>query len=291
MYPCFITDEYSQDLSHAIQFARSSALRGIELRSLWGFPSVADLPVPKLQEAKSRIADAELVVVAVDSFVFKANYSTTQSRQNELALAQRTSDAAAALSSQAIRIFAFWAEGAPELPYIADEVRRVAEVAASRGLQVWVENGTFSSVGCGVELARLLALVDRPDVFALWDPSNVLNGGWPRGIRAGLGALAGKVAHVHVKNPIQGSPGDMVFGPLHAGLVDWSEQISLLRCQGYSGALSLETHWRSDKVLRGRTVLDFPGGDTFSNGGEEATELMLLELTTLLSETHGMRSM
>lgn len=282
MQPSFITDEYSQDLASAIRFAQVEDLHGVELRSLWGYESVAELPPDKLHDACSQLADVGLAVVVVDSFVFKAAYSTPRARAQEVAVAERVADAAVILGAPAVRIFAFWHEGAPDLPAVAEEVWRVAEVLSQRGLQVWVENGTFSTVGCGAALARLIALVNRPDVRALWDAGNVVNGGWPMGAQAGLQALAGHVAHVHVKNPRAGAPGSMTFGSLQGGLVDWAQQIATLRAQGFSGTLSLETHWRSNIVLRGRDIFDFPGGYAFSQGGETATTLMMHELKALL---------
>jgi sugar phosphate isomerase/epimerase len=282
MRSTFITDEYSQDLVSAVRFATEVKLDCLELRSLWG-RNVSALSQDDLSLARSILNSAGLDVCVVDTFVFKRGFGSPQDRQRDLALADRAADIAAFLGASAIRIFAFWSDGAPEIPVVADEIRRVAQVTRDRGIRLFVENGTFSAVGEGSTLAELLRMIDDSRVCALWDPGNVINGGWPESVDVGVRALAGLIGHVHVKNPHVGSPGQFAFGPIAGGVIDWHAQIAALRESRYKGLLSVETHWREGRVIKGRRALDFPEGGAFSEGGATPTAYMIQELTEHLA--------
>jgi L-ribulose-5-phosphate 3-epimerase len=282
MQATFINDEYSQDPISAIKFARDSGLSCLELRSMWGKRNICDLSSTELSHLKQLLSDSGIAACVIDTFAFKRPFGTVEDRQADLDLADKAADIAAFLGAGSIRVFAFWADTAPAFPVIASEIRSAADRVRDRGVHVLVENGTFSSVGQGSNLAELLKEINDPIVSGLWDPGNVINGGWPESVEDGLAALVGQISHVHIKNPHVGTPGEYRFGPMTGGTIDWARQISTLHESGYDGLLSLETHWRQDRVLCGRDTFDFPNGYGFSDGGEKSTAEMLGELTDLL---------
>jgi len=277
----FITDEYSQDLDAALLYARRADLDVVELRSLWGKQCV-DLDAADRARLRRAIAGAGIPIYMLDSFVYKANWSDEALRDQGVELARRYCDLAHDLGVERLRIFSFWRDSAPSRAALVDAVARVAEVCAAARVQLFVENGTFTSLAQGSELAALLGEVGG-GVKAVWDPANVKNGGWPESTRKGLLALAPFIGHVHVKN-VHLTPGGKRFGLLSGGEVDWPEQISLLRDRGYSGYLSAETHFRNDREFT-RADLDFPGGFGFSVDGAGPTERLVEELRSLVTSS------
>jgi hypothetical protein len=61
--------------------------------------------------------------------------------------------------------------------------------------------------------------------------------------------------------------------PIGTGEVDWRSHLRVLQATGYKGMLSLETHWRLEKI--DESLLHLPAGYGFSHGGEPATRICL----------------
>jgi sugar phosphate isomerase/epimerase len=60
----------------------------------------------------------------------------------------------------------------------------------------------------------------------------------------GYGTLApGRIGHVHVKDCYLSAPHTPVWGPVGACAIDWKGQFAALLRDGYTGWVSLETHW------------------------------------------------
>jgi len=275
-----ISDEYSQDFILAAQYAASAGLKTIELRSAWNRHCL-DLSPAQIGDIRRARADNGLTICVLDTFLFKGAWEEFSAHES----GERTRkyvDLAAELSVPWIRIFGFWATGGPSVDALSELVLEVSDLCRSRGIGLLVENGTFTTIAEGHSLARLLERVDRKDVRALWDPANVRNGGWPEDSGSGLRALGRRIAHVHVKNPHRnGATGAMSYGTLAGGLVDWSEQLRLLAETGFEGYLSLETHARPDRVIP-QSLLNFPEGDIFSDGGQTVTDTMLADLREMM---------
>ncbi len=281
MKATFISDEFSQDFARCVDFARARGLDAIELRSVEG------CAIEAAEDATIRRIDAlarrrDIAICGLATFCFKHDYDPISIRQS-LDRLDRTVDTACRLGAPWVRIFAFWRRDGLAPAAIRDAVLDAWAVIGTRPVRLLVENGAFSTVGTGSALAALLDAVDQPEIGALWDPANVLNGGWPEDIDEGYRHLDRHVAHIHVKNPHGGPSGAMRFGPLATGLIDWQRHIRLCRDGGFDGYMSLETHWRATADLAGREQLDFPGGHAFSEGGEAATFLSLTELTGMIT--------
>ena len=77
----------------------------------------------------------------------------------------------------------------------------------------------------------------------VWDPANAFVAGeipFPGGYER---LPKGRIAHVHTKDcdMLTGKP---TWGPLGTRHILWKEQIAKLLEDGYTGYLSLETHWQ-----------------------------------------------
>jgi sugar phosphate isomerase/epimerase len=121
-------------------------------------------------------------------------------------------------------------------------LRDLADRAQPNGLTIGLENEHACNVATGAETARLLAALDHPSLKVIWDPANALVAGevpFPRGYRC---LPASRVVHVHAKDcDVQGHT--PTWGPVGEMSVDWVGQMAALKHDGYTGWISLETHW------------------------------------------------
>ncbi len=85
--------------------------------------------------------------------------------------------------------------------------------------------------------------VDHPALGVIWDPANASILGetpYPEGYAL---LPPERIIHVHAKDCVV-TGHSPTWGPLGEMMVDWKGQIEALVRDGYSGAISLETHWR-----------------------------------------------
>jgi sugar phosphate isomerase/epimerase len=68
--------------------------------------------------------------------------------------------------------------------------------------------------------------------------------------------------------------------PVGLGEVNWRGHLRALQAMGYHGMLSLETHWRLQKI--DDSMLHLPAGYGFSHGGEAASRTCLHNLRALV---------
>ena len=105
-----------------------------------------------------------------------------------------------------------------------------------------------------------------------------------------LTRLSGRIFHLHVKDAVRRSgavrSGELIAvgTPVGVGDVDWRAHFRALQAMGYRGLISLETHWRLEKI--DESLLHLPAGHAFSHGGEPASRTCLHNLKALL-ETVG----
>ena len=116
------------------------------------------------------------------------------------------------------------------------------EVSAKRGLTIGLENEHACNVGTASESKVVLDSLDHPNLRLVWDPANALVAGEDP-FPYGYGMLPkARIVHVHAKDcHMEGNK--PVWGPLGTRAVRWKEQIAALLADGYTGFLSLETHW------------------------------------------------
>jgi sugar phosphate isomerase/epimerase len=67
------------------------------------------------------------------------------------------------------------------------------------------------------------------------------------------------------------------------GVIDYVGQFKALKDDGYSGYVSLETHWRPVKLSE--ELLNRPGGEKFSESGEFASRICLKNIMKILEES------
>jgi L-ribulose-5-phosphate 3-epimerase len=277
-----LTDEISQDFGHACEVAaREFGLGWVELRAMHN-KNVMNWDQNDVAEVRTVLDRFELRVSEIASPVFKTDWPGAPKssfspkkpqfgadfrydQQDELI--DRAMALAKTFNTPYIRVFDFWRldDQAPFRQAIDDRVRQAALKVAAKGLVLTLENELACNTATGREAARLLNAVTEPGLMLNWDPGNATARG-EKAYPIGYEALPkDRVRHVHCKDVVDLGGGKTDWAPMGKGVVDWLGQFRALRNDGYSGAVSLETHWR----LSGSTP-------------EESTRQSLAGMKTLL---------
>ena len=117
---------------------------------------------------------------------------------------------------------------------LAEAVERAQEA----GLELALENEHECNVGTGAEARLVLDLIPSPSFGLVWDPGNeAMMGSEP--FPGGYSHVRGRVSHVHLKDvDDEGN-----WTKVGTGIIDYPGQLRALAEDGYTGVLSLETHY------------------------------------------------
>ena len=278
----FITDEVSQDVNRVIQFARDFHAPFLEIRSIGGVP-VEKITVAQAKHLQEIFSGNGLKVRSVASPVFKCRFDSDREIQQHLEYLKHVSELAHIWETDLIRVFTFWRESVQgDLKAVAEKFSPAVDVARHEGVILGVENEDSTFVGSGRELEQFLRLVHHSNARAIWDPQNAFYR--TRGKESaveGYEAVRPFTVHVHVKDAdFDLKTGEPIAAELGKGRVDWPLQLQALRADEYEGVLSLETHWRD--VPLNPEAINQPGGEEFSEKGEQASRICMANLVQLI---------
>lgn len=253
-----ITDEFSPDLDIALGAMQEIGMAAAELRMVGG-KNILDLSDEELEHVQSVVASHGFQVISIASPLLKCvlpNSPPIDSRfqhdvfaskhtfEDQPRLAERAFSTAKMLGARIIRVFSFWRTVEPEKCF--DEIVRAlaafAEKACSHDLIIGLENEHACNIATAAETARVLAAIQHPHLQIVWDPANAYVAGenpFPEGYRL---LPSDRIVHVHAKD-CHLDNNRPEWGPLGTRAIDWKGQIAALLANGYSGHLSLETHW------------------------------------------------
>jgi sugar phosphate isomerase/epimerase len=264
---CFITDEVSRDLSVALQFAAEFGVRQVEFRNVYGMYcfrhdneklkqihaqlkehgvrlAILDTPVLKcvlpgsqlLKSVEKPIQDAQkdLPVPVEEQFAQQAEYT------------RKAIEAARILETDKIRIFSYWrvADREKERPRILEGLQRVTEIAEKAKVKLCIENEGACNIADCAEAASVMKEIRSPYLGVNWDIVNGSSTGetpFPDGFNK---LDKNRIWHVHVK--------DMLADPetkrrrvcaVGDGTIPYHDILPALAKAGYTGALSMETHF------------------------------------------------
>ena len=264
-----ITDEISQDFEHALDVMREYGVTGAELRGLWG-ANIADLTREQVSRAKDALNERGMTVIGLATPFYKCDLqdeaddepagplhlAAPRGLEKQMELLARCIELADLFETRLLRVFTFWRKAAltPELEErIVDAFDDPVNLAAQRGVTLTLENEHSCYIGTGAETARLLSEFESKNFRACWDPGNAFAAG-ETPFPGGYDEVKSYVAHVHVKDARIVQTAE--HGPqaqwcvVGEGEIDWSGQIAALRRDGYSGWLSLETHFGGEQGSR-----------------------------------------
>ncbi|HSV74060.1 MAG TPA: sugar phosphate isomerase/epimerase family protein [Chthonomonadales bacterium] len=252
-----ITDEISQDFEYALDVMLEYGVRAAELRGLWG-ANIAELTPAQTDHAKRGLSERGMVVSCLATPFYKCDLgeeaaavagqmhlARARGHGEQMALLERCCGLAHAFGTPLIRVFTFWRRGdlTPEIEgRIVDAFEEPVRIAEREGVTLVLENEHACYIGTGAETARVVRAIGSPHVRVCWDPGNALAAG-ERPFPDGYAAVRGLVDHVHVKDATvqpDGSPRWCVVGD---GEVGYTGHVEALRGDGYTGYVSLETHY------------------------------------------------
>lgn len=186
-----------------IAMAAREGYDGIELRFVQGEDSLWKLLVfsgKELASTKRALADHSLTISCLDTSC-RFHSPDAAERRNWITEGKRMADLAAELGAAGLRVFGdtiqHGSNRASTESWIAESIGELAEISATRGVEVWIENhGDFAGSG---ETVAILQQADSPNVGVVWDPANsfVATREQPAEGAARLGVT---IRHVHVKD-------------------------------------------------------------------------------------------
>jgi L-ribulose-5-phosphate 3-epimerase len=254
-----ITDEVTQDFEQALVWAKGFGLHWVELRFLWN-KYVVDLSSDDVKRAKDLLGKYQMKVSVVDSPYFKTLLPGTQSRFSEAkadplqsdfarqdAILERAIARAKDFGTDKVRVFSFLRVAEPESVFekVAKELDRSAVVAQGAGIRLLLENEFSCNVATGRESAKMLQMVKSPVLGLNWDPGNAYAAGELKPYPDGYNAIDKKrFWHLHLKDAAPAPKGQEVnWRPIGGGDIDYVGQFRALLKDGYTGTMSLETHY------------------------------------------------
>ncbi|HEY3397992.1 MAG TPA: sugar phosphate isomerase/epimerase family protein [Armatimonadota bacterium] len=284
-----ISDEVSQDFDRIVAVAQDfPRLKGVEPRSIWDKPLTA-LTDADVAEIKRRADAAGLKIVALASPFFKCDLGNAEHYAQHLEYLRRFAAIAHAWDCKIVRGFTFWKTGpaAAVWPQLLEAFAEPLRICEQEDLYLGIENEASTHIATAAEAARLYTDVNHPRLRAIWDPANeVYAADGERPFPEAWDRVKPWVIHVHLKDAVKDPalPDGARCVPIgEGGLIDFPGQFRALEEMGYTGACSLETHWRPQKELD-TDLLNRPGGAAFSEGGEEASRICLGNIERILGE-------
>lgn len=253
-----ITDEIAQDFSHALDVLCEYSVRHAELRGLWD-TNIADLTAEQVAKAKEELKSRGMTVSCLSTPFYKCDLdideaairgrmhlAKARSLAEQLEMLRRCCALAHEFGADLIRVFTFWKKGelTPAIERrIADAFDKPIQIAEEEGVTLALENEHACYIGTGAEAGRILSKLGSPRIRACWDPGNAYVAG-ERPYPNGYNAVRPFAAHVHVKDALVSEDGKShAWCVVGEGDIDYSGQFEALRKDGYTGFISLETHY------------------------------------------------
>jgi sugar phosphate isomerase/epimerase len=247
-----ITDEIDDDLERALDACDDLGIDAIELRSVDG-RNVTELPVDRLEAMHDVLRSRGFSVCAIASPFLKCHRvpaaaatgdvhgAAARTREDQAAVLSEAIRAARILGAPLIRAFSYWREDDPRaiVDELARELGAASAVADAAGLTLAIENEHECNVGTRDELVAVLAAVPRR-LGVIWDGGNEAKLSPDAG--GSLDGIRGRIVHVHVKDVDR--HGNWVR--IGEGIVDHAALLNALEESGYSGYISIETHYTKD---------------------------------------------
>jgi len=257
-----INDEITQDLDHALAVAREFGLQFVELRAMWN-KNLMDLREDEVKEARRLLAKYGIKVSDIASPFMKVDapgFTTTEGQRDTFnarfgykeqpEVLERAMELAKVFETDKIRVFSFWRIEKPAQVFdlVVSDLRKALEKAKKQNIKLVLENEHDCNIATAAESVKLLTAIQDPYLGLNWDPGNAYVAGeipYPDGYNL---LPKNRILHMHVKdakrNPATGMSDWAAMGK---GDIDYVGQFKALMRDGYSYAVSLETHWRNEK--------------------------------------------
>jgi len=277
-----ITDEVTQDIRKAVDFAMKHGLHGLELRSVDDM-SIDMLPLKRVKEIKDIIESHGLEVCNISSSFFKCSINSKKEYDDNIEKLKRLMERAHILGCRTIRGFSFFTDGSfdERIDEIIDKFQLPLRMIEEEDIQLLLEPDPSVFTTNHRKLSKLIDLLGSNRIGAVYDPGNgIYDPDFEKPYPDGFNEIKNFIRHVHVKDArlVDGKPESVKIG---TGWVPYAEIFKALNAMGYEGYVVLETHYRPKSRIP-EELLQKPGGSLFSYNGDLASEESMVELKKML---------
>src|SRR5579875_841486 len=256
-----ITDEVDADLPRVLSdFYPKYGLKWAEIRNVrldGRSKYVYDKATPdQVKEIRRELDGAGVKMSVLDTAIYKiALPGTTPLVENaadlnpangeygrQLEDLRRAADAAHTLGTKKVRIFTFKRVADPSSIFdrIVEELHKAIDVAKKQDVILLVENEFSCNTATGTESAQLFKAIPDRTLMHNWDPGNCYEAHEQPFPKAWDELDHSRIAHIHLKDAAGKS-----WRPIGGGEIDFVGQFRALKQMGYSGTMSLETHYKN----------------------------------------------
>lgn len=265
-----VSDEIDQDLEVVVGVARDLGMSTIELGGVWLKPA-AQLSPQEVDRAEALVQQAgmrvNMILPPCLKSILLAHIPVGQVAQDLAFQAHmeelRRAIALAQRFNAAVRIFSFRREGMvglgnpsprsprggdiPEdaLTKIVEGLSIACDMAAEKGVILALENVRSCYANSGTNTRRIVDAVGADNLKVIWDPANSFVSGqeaYPEGYEQ---LDKSSIVDVHIKDARlrDATTGWTEWTCVGQGEVNYRAQLAALLHDGYTGTLTIETHW------------------------------------------------
>jgi L-ribulose-5-phosphate 3-epimerase len=266
-----VLEEVGDDFERALAVSKELGIQEVEFGSLWG-QRIDLAPMDVLVRAKRLLDRYEMHVQVVAGPTFKIVYLGSVSLehieqephfQEHLQMLTGQLTAACFFDAPLARIFSFRREGMVAMgnpsprhaqggafpEEMQEKVARALNLACQEAEKARVKLAMENVRSCwgntGHNSALILERVNSPWLSVIWDPANGFVSGEANAYPAGYAAVKPTISHVHLKDAVveDETSGRIRWERIGDGDVGLEAQMAALQADGYSGCVSIETHW------------------------------------------------
>jgi len=203
--------------------------------------------VPYFNEAqlaalKASVAAGNAIYTALSPGCFKVPLTEKIQIKRELEeTLPRACVLARELQCPRIIVFSFMKTAGKGVAEAVRLLRKAAEIVASFGLEMAIENEPFFFADTGVRTAALIEKINLPHVGINWDPANAVIAG-EAAYPVGYEAVKAHLRNVHVKDSFAVPPDKWENRLLGQGGMNWVGQLAAFLRDRPVEHLTLETH-------------------------------------------------
>jgi sugar phosphate isomerase/epimerase len=269
-----ITSEISEDFEDALRFIKSYNLNWAEIKNLWGKYNTAQ-DTATVKKAKSLLDQYGLRVPLLCTSIFKCDLPPPgEERKNVIKtqheVLRKAIENARIFGTDRIRVFPFMnpGPGGSRWEEAMDHLREAVRIAQSEGVYLALENIFGGHVATGEDVQRMLKEIASPHLGVIWEPNNAaMAGDWSH--LNGLDYVDSKrIYDVHLRDGRHDENGKFAWCAVGDGELDVAGTLKTLRSVGYTGPMTLETHYT-------------PPGGTMKDGSKRSIEGLLKIINSL----------
>src|SRR5205085_10056772 len=175
-----ITDEFSPDIEKSVASMVEIGMTGAELRMVFG-KNIIDLTDDELDRAKQICNSRNLEIISIASPLLKCvlpgtppvdsrfqqdMFAAKHNFEDQPRLTARAFEIAHRLGARIVRVFSYWRSVEPEKCFdgVIEALQGLAAKAAKEDVIIGLENEHACNIATASETARVLAVIDHPNL-------------------------------------------------------------------------------------------------------------------------------